>query len=86
MKVIVEIPNKFVEIAKGVILGGVDNEEDEQKVSEIAEKAKTAEDPILLNLTELYDKEKSAEAAQMSQMNIALASFAMWALMKEAKL
>lgn len=86
MKVIVEIPNKFVEIAKGVILGGVDNEEDEQKVSEIAEKVKTAEDPILLNLTELYDKEKSAEAAQMSQMNIALASFAMWALMKEAKL
>lgn len=86
MKVILEIPNKFVEIAKGVMLGGVDDKEDEQKVIEIAEKAKEATDPILVNMSEVYDKEDKVEAAQMSQLNLAIACFAMHALMKEAKL
>ena len=32
MKVMLEISNKFIEIAKGVILGAVNDEKDEQKV------------------------------------------------------
>ena len=37
MKVIVEIQSKYVEIAKGIMLGACTDEESEKKVTEIAE-------------------------------------------------
>ena len=80
-----EISNKFVEIAKGMILGTVNDEEDEKKVDDIAERVKAAEEPILINLSDLYDGSSSTDAANMSQMNIVLATFAMRAMMKEDK-
>ena len=85
MKITLEISNKFVEIAKGVILGAVNDEEDEQKVIDIAERLKTREEPVDINLSDLYDGSSSADAANMSQMNIVLATFAMHAIMKEDK-
>ena len=83
MKVTLEISNKFIEIAKGVILGAVNDEKDEQKVIDIAERLKAKEEPVDINLSDLYDGSSSTDAANMSQMNIALASFAMYKMMKE---
>ena len=85
MKVIVEIQSKYVEIAKGIMLGACTDEESEKKVTEIAEQVKQSEEPIAINLQDLYDGSSSADAANMSQMNIALSSFAMYAKMKEEK-
>lgn len=84
MKVIVEIQSKYVEIAKGIMLGACTDEESEKNVTEIAEQVKQSEEPIAINLQDLYDGSSSADAANMSQMNIALSSFAMYAKMKEA--
>ena len=85
MKVTLEISNKFIEIAKGVILGAVNDEKDEQKVIDIAERLKTRQEPVDINLSDLYDGSSSADAANLSQMNIVMATFAMHALMKEDK-
>lgn len=85
MKVTLEISNKFIEIAKGVILGAVNDEKDEQKVIDIAERLKTREEPVDINLSDLYDGSSSADAANLSQMNIVMATFAMHAIMKEEK-
>ena len=84
MKVTLEISNKFIEIAKGVILGAVNDEKDEQKVIDIAERLKTRQEPVDINLSDLYDGSSSADAANLSQMNIVMATFAMHAIMKEA--
>lgn len=85
MKVTLEISNKFIEIAKGVILGAVNDEKDEQKVIDIAERLKTRQEPVDINLSDLYDGSSSTDATNMSQMNIVLATFAMHAIMKEDK-
>ena len=85
MKVTLEISNKFIEIAKGVILGAVNDEKDEQKVIDIAERLKAKEEPVDINLSDLYDGSSSTDAANMSQMNIVMATFAMHAIMKEEK-
>ena len=85
MKVTLEISNKFIEIAKGVILGAVNDEKDEQKVIDIAERLKTRQEPVDINLSDLYDGSSSADAANLSQMNIVMATFAMHAIMKEEK-
>ena len=85
MKVTLEISNKFIEIAKGVILGAVNDEKDEQKVIDIAERLKTRQEPVDINLSDLYDGSSSTDAANMSQMNIVLATFSMHAIMKEEK-
>lgn len=85
MKVTLEISNKFIEIAKGVILGAVNDEKDEQKVIDIAERLKTRQEPVDLNLSDLYDGSSSTDAANLSQMNIVMATFAMHAIMKEEK-
>ena len=85
MKVKLEISNKFIEIAKGVILGAVNDEKDEQKVIDIAERLKTRQEPIDINLLDLYDGSSSTDAADLSRMNIAMATFAMHAIMKKDK-
>ena len=85
MKVIVEIQSKYVEIAKGIMLGACTDEESEKKVTEIAEQVKQSEEPIAINLQDLYDGSSSADAANLSQMNIVMATFAMHAIMKEEK-
>ena len=83
MKVLLEIPDKFFEHAKFIILGACTKAEDEQAVIEIAEKVKTMEEPVFIDMADIYDKE--SEAAQYSHFNIALAAAAMHALLKEPK-
>jgi len=85
MKVLLEIPNKFVEYAKVIILGACTKAEDEQAAIEIAEKVKTMEEPIFIDIADIYDTESSTEAAQYSHFNIALAAAAMHAKLKKTK-
>ena len=73
MKIIIEVPNKFLEIAKGIMLGACKNEEQENELLELVDCVKAKTEPIAVNLDKIYDDEM---ASQMSQMNIALACFA----------
>ena len=73
MKIIIEVPDKFLEIAKGIMLGACKNENQESELLELVECVKAKTEPIAVNLDKIYDDEM---ASQMSQMNIALACFA----------
>lgn len=85
MKVLLEIPDKFVEYAKVIILGACTKAEDDQAAIKIAEKVKTMEEPVFIDMADIYDIESSTEAAQYSHFNIALAAAAMHAKLKKAK-
>ena len=73
MKIIIEVPDKFLEIAKGIMLGACKNENQEKELLELVDCVKAKTEPIAVNLNKIYDDEM---ASQMSQMNIALACFA----------
>lgn len=83
MKVTIEIPEKFIEIAKSIILGACTKAEHEREVIAIAEKAKTTKEPMLLDLACIYDKEQ--DPAEYLHFNIALAAAVMHAMIKESE-
>lgn len=83
MKVTIEIPEKFIEIAKSIILGACTKAEHEREVIAIAEKAKATKEPMLLDLACIYDKEQ--DPAEYLHFNIALAAAAMHAMIKESE-
>ena len=83
MKVTIEIPEKFIEIAKGIILGMCTKAEHEQQIIAIAEKAKATKEPMLLELACIYDKEQNP--AEYLNFNIALAAAALHAMIKESE-
>lgn len=76
MKILIEIPNKFVEIVKGIMLGACRNEDDEKALYEAVDIALSAEDPILTDFNRLLD-ENCEERAQYSQLMLSLAALAL---------
>jgi hypothetical protein len=76
MKILIEIPNKFVEIVKGIMLGACRNEEDEKALYEAVDIALSAEDPILTDFNRLLDENRE-ERAQYSQLMLSLAALAL---------
>lgn len=76
MKILIEIPNKFIEIVKGIMLGACRNEDDEKELYEAVDIALSAEDPILTDFNRLLD-ENCEERAQYSQLMLSLAALAL---------
>lgn len=76
MKILIEIPSKFIEIAKGIMLGACDSEDDEKELYEVVEIATKAEDPIGVDLSRILGK-NAEERAQYSQLMMSLAALAL---------
>ena len=67
MKVIIEVPDKFVEISKGISLGICKTETEEQEIIEVAAKVKEIDEPI----------EITADDTESNELFLALALLAM---------
>jgi hypothetical protein len=76
MKILIEIPSKFIEIVKGIMLAACDSEDDEKELYEAVEIATKAEDPIGVDFSRILDK-NSEERAQYSQLMMSLAALAL---------
>jgi hypothetical protein len=76
MKILIEIPSKFIEIVKGIMLGACDSEDDEKELYEAVEIATKAEDPIGVDFSRILDK-NAEERAQYSQLMMSLAALAL---------
>lgn len=70
MKVVLEISNKVLNIASGIVMTQADTEEEEKQVEEIIERMKASEEPFFIDLEKIDDKELK------NQMPLALAMFA----------
>ena len=82
MKILIEIPNKFVEIVKGIMLGTCRNEDDEKELYETVDIALSAEDPILTDSNRLL-AENREERAKYSQLMLSLAALALAQIKQE---
>ena len=76
MKILIEIPSKFIEIVKGIMLGACDSEDDEKELYEAVEIATKAEDPIGVDFSRILDK-NAEERAQYSQLMMSLSALAL---------
>ena len=76
MKILIEIPSKFIEIVKGIMLGACDSEDDEKELYEAVEIATKAEEPIGVDFSRILDK-NAEERAQYSQLMMSLAALAL---------
>ena len=75
MKVIIEVPDKFVEIGKGIALGMCKTETEEQEIIEAADKSKEIEEPI----------EITADDTESNELFLSLALLAMVKVSKTTK-
>lgn len=76
MKILIDIPNKFIEIVKGLLLGTCIDKEDEQEVYEAVDIALSTDKPLLVFCEQLLDKD-CVEQAQYSQLMLFLATAAL---------
>ena len=79
MKVVLEISNKVLNLVSGIAMTQADTEEEEKQVEEIIERMKASEEPFVIDLDEIDDKEVK------TQMPLALALFAIGQEMKKTK-
>lgn len=81
MKIIVEIPNKSIDMAKAVMMSGCDNEEQENELIAACEKMKASTEPMVIDFAETEYKMFEKE---LRQMYLAFASLTVSAMkMKE---
>ena len=81
MKIIVEIPNKSIDIAKAYLIPSCDTEEQENELSKACEELKTCTEPMEID----FDETKFHEfKQQVKQMYVAFAVITLSAkMMKE---
>lgn len=79
MKVIIEIPSKYLETAKGLMLASCETEKEEQELTEYVEGVKAISEPMLLDLDIEYKKDK----ATIKQLYIGLACFSIGEYIKK---
>lgn len=81
MKLIVEIPDKSINMAKTVMMTGCDNEEQTDELNEACERLKARTEPMVIDYTEAEYKMFEKE---LRQMYLAFATLAISAMkMKE---
>lgn len=61
MKVCIEIKNKALMLAQGILMADADTEEDEKKLEAVVERLKASEEPILIDLDKMDDKEANTQ-------------------------
>ena len=81
MKVIIEIPQKYLEIAKGLMLASCETEEQEKELTELVENAKNVEELTVLN----PDLEFASDKQTAKQLYIGLACMFISECAKEKK-
>ena len=65
MKIIVEIPNKSIDMAKAVMMTGCDTKEQEYEIREVCERMKTSKDPMVIDFDETDFQRFKTELRQM---------------------
>jgi len=61
MKVCIEIKNKALMLAQGILMADADTEEDEKKLEAVVERLKASEEPILIDLDKMDNKEANTQ-------------------------
>ena len=69
MKIIIEIPEKSIDMAKTYLMLSCDTEEEENEISEACDSLKAADEPITLDFDKMNDEFKG----QLKQLYMALA-------------
>lgn len=76
MKVIFEIPDRMLDVMRGLMMMSVDSESDEREMNEAVEQLKAMKEPLSIDLegkTSLFGKDLSDEK---KKIGLAVASFA----------
>jgi len=76
MKVIIDVPDNFFEIARGILLGAAISEEMENDVNEAMRKIYTAEEPLQVKMERLMTGDTEARQAY-SQIMSAITTMAL---------
>ena len=72
MKIVIEVPEKSIDMAKAFLLSNCDTEEEEIEISKVCDQLKTAAEPITLD----FDRMKGEYKSQLKQMYMALVMMA----------
>jgi len=72
MKIVIEIPEKSIEMAKAFLLSNCETEEEEIEISKVCDQLRTADEPITLD----FDRLKGEYKSQLKQMYLALVMIA----------
>lgn len=75
MKVLIDIPNKFVELVKGIMLSALDSEDAERQVRDIADIAMKSQEPILADPNVVFG-DSPEDRAQYAQIMMAITAVA----------
>lgn len=73
MKILFEVPDNIVELAKDILLNSCDTEKDERRIEMLCQKAKEMDSPILIDPNKAFHVEKKK---QMKELNLAMAMIA----------
>lgn len=79
MKIIIEVPEKSIDMAKGYLMAGCNTEEQENEICATCDKLKSSEDPFLLGTDFLNENLKG----ELKQLYIALVTFVVCATKME---
>lgn len=82
MKILFEVPDKSVDMAKFALISACDTEEEERHIEQLCEKAKKMEEPIVIDPDNVFDTEKKR---QLKELNLAMAMIAIGSLELEDK-
>lgn len=77
MKILFEVPDKSVDLARCMLISTCDTEERERRIEQLCEKAKSMKEPIVLDPDKVLDTEKKK---QLKEFNIVMAMIAIGSL------
>lgn len=80
MKILFEVPDKSVDLARFALISACDTEEQERILEQFCEKVKKMKEPIVLDPEKVFDTEKKR---QLKELNVAMAIIAIGSLALE---
>ena len=83
MKAIVEIPDRMLDVMRGLMMMSVNRDSEEQEMDEAIQKLKEMKDPIQIDMSEKSDFFGNDLTKAKKEFSLAIASFAICQVIKD---